>query len=454
MRNFILMIALAAVAVSCGNVRSGDTVLTFDVADVISGEVAVVYHNEIKTVRLDSLGHGELVLKGHGNLYARLYYVADMSDFRTLYLEEGDKAAISFSGKDFVGTFRFEGEKAGAVGYLNSVKLVALPDEDYALPFDEFMKKLGAKEAEMMKLMRANRAGAGDFEEMEEGRIRYSYGNQVLMYPLGHRFMAQDMSYEPDEAYYEAVESYLVENDKWADLDQYRDFILEAAHVLDKENRNVTAAYPKAVAQMKFISDRFESEKVRNTILHYLAYAYVDRFGVNDIQDMENIYRTYVRDTSLTAKFDKVCEKWNLASVGNPSPDFKAVDINGKEYSLADFRGRYVYIDIWATWCGPCRQEIPHLKALEARYKDAQIEFVSLSTDDDKAKWEKMVKEEQLSGVQLYLGRESSFLDAYQVSGIPRFILLDKEGKILDKNMQRPSNKYTADLIDALEGIR
>ena len=83
----------------------------------------------------------------------------------------------------------------------------------------------------------------------------------------------------------------------------------------------MTAAYPKAVAQMKFIADRFSSDKVRNTLLHYLAYAYVDNFGVEGIQDMENIYRTYVKDASLVAKFDKACEKWNLASVGMPSAD-------------------------------------------------------------------------------------------------------------------------------------
>ena len=169
---------------------------------------------------------------------------------------------------------------------------------------------------------------------------------------------------------------------------------------------------------------------------------------------MENVYRTYVKDTALVARFDKVCEKWNLASVGKPSPDFKATDLNGKEYTLADFRGKYVYIDIWATWCGPCRQEIPHLKALEENYRDAQITFLSLSVDNDKAKWEKMVKEEQLSGVQLYLGTGSDFQSAYQIDGIPRFILLDKEGKIIDKDMQRPSNEYTRSIIDALEGIR
>ena len=135
-------------------------------------------------------------------------------------------------------------------------------------------------------------------------------------------------------------------------------------------------------------------------------------------------------DAALVSKYDAACAKWNLANVGSLSPDFKAVDLTGREYTLADFKGKYVYIDIWATWCGPCRQEIPHLKALEEHYRDAQIEFVSISVDQDKEKWSKMVSEQDMSGTQLYLGNESPFLEAYQVEEIPRFILLDKEGKI------------------------
>ena len=170
---------------------------------------------------------------------------------------------------------------------------------------------------------------------------------------------------------------------------------------------------------------------------------------------MENIYRTYVQDPVLVAKYDAAREKWNLASVGKPSPDFKGVDVNGKEYTLADFRGKYVYIDVWATWCSPCRQEIPYLKKLDEDYKDAQIVFLSLSVDQDKAKWEKMVKELSMSGVQLHIGQNSSFQQAYKIEGIPHFILLDREGRIIDKKMSRPSmDEVTRERIENLEGIR
>ena len=456
MKRLAVLLAMAVSLVACGNGREGNIVLEVDVTDQASKEVVLIYHDQILTAELDSVGHAEFVIDDEDAVYARMCHYPRVDQMMNVYLERGDRASVSFSGKDFKGTFAFEGEMEPAVKYLNTVVLTALPDEDYALPFDEYVNKLEKKEAEAVKLLEASGVSkAGNFEEIEKGRIRYSYATQLLMYPLGHRFMVQDMNYQPDQKYYDVLDTYVVADDLLADLDQYREFIAEAAHVLDADNRDETAAYPRAVAQMRFIADRFEAGKTRDVLLHRLANAYVTRFGIEDIQDMENIYRTYVQDPVLVAKYDAAREKWNLASVGKPSPDFKGVDVNGKEYTLADFRGKYVYIDVWATWCGPCRQEIPYLKKLDEDYKDAQIVFLSLSVDQDKAKWEKMVKEQSMSGVQLHIGQNSSFQQAYKIEGIPHFILLDREGRIIDKKMSRPSmDEVTRERIENLEGIR
>ena len=456
MKRLAVLLAMAVSLAACVNGREGNIVLEVDVTDQASKEVVLIYHDQILTVELDSVGHAEFVIDDQDAVYARMCHYPRVDQMMNVYLERGDRASVSFSGKDFKGTFAFEGEKEPAVKYLNTVVLTALPDEDYALPFDEYVKKLEKKEAEAVKLLEASGVSkAGNFEEIEKGRIRYSYATQLLMYPLGHRLMAQDMDYQPDQKYYDVLDTYVVADDLLADLDQYREFIAEAAHVLDADNRDETDAYPRAVAQMRFIADRFEAGKTRDVLLHRLANAYVTRFGIEDIQDMENIYRTYVQDPVLVAKYDAAREKWNLASVGKPSPDFKGVDVNGKEYTLADFRGKYVYIDVWATWCGPCRQEIPYLKKLDEDYQDAQIVFLSLSVDQDKAKWEKMVKEQSMSGVQLHIGQNSSFQQAYKIEGIPHFILLDREGKIIDKKMSRPSmDEVTRERIENLEVIR
>ena len=135
--------------------------------------------------------------------------------------------------------------------------------------------------------------------------------------------------------------------------------------------------------------------------------------------------------------------------VGEQSPGFSYKDINGKTVTLADLKGKPVYIDIWATWCPPCRAELPYLKKLEEKYGD-KIHFVSISCDMDKSKWEKMMKDQQLGGIQLHFGNDQELMQAYGVTGIPRFILLDANGKVLSPDMTRPSDAATAGKLDEL----
>ncbi|MFD1316261.1 TlpA family protein disulfide reductase [Namhaeicola litoreus] len=140
---------------------------------------------------------------------------------------------------------------------------------------------------------------------------------------------------------------------------------------------------------------------------------------------------------------------------GTISPKFSFPDVNGKVVSLDDLKGKYVYVDVWATWCAPCKREIPFLKELNAQYKGKDLEIVSLSIDkiDDKEKWLAMVKEENLQGIQLLANQEwnSDFVKDYNIQGIPRFILIDKEGKIVDADAPRPSDPRLIELFNKLE---
>jgi thiol-disulfide isomerase/thioredoxin len=148
---------------------------------------------------------------------------------------------------------------------------------------------------------------------------------------------------------------------------------------------------------------------------------------------------------------------------GSPSPGFEGYEnFKGGTTSLADLKGKYVYVDVWATWCGPCKVEIPHLKKLEEEFHDKDIAFVSMSIDDDKRHkgswekaheaWKKMVAEKELSGIQIMApkGWESDFVKAYKINGIPRFILIDPEGNIVDPNAQRPSNPKLKEMLETL----
>ncbi|MBO5419759.1 MAG: TlpA family protein disulfide reductase [Bacteroidales bacterium] len=452
MKNLFFTFIAAVLASACSGPLAEDIQLTFDVTDPIAKNVVLVSHGAVNEIGLDENGHGEFINEGVDAVYARVYYG---SQTRLIYLEKGDRARISFDGKNFEGTFAFEGSKAPAVDYLNTIVYTPLPDDSYALPLDEFAEALKRKEQEAVKLMKMHQLkSCGDFIDRETGRIRYMYGNMMLMYPVGHPMMSGDPTWRPDGGYYDRVRDYLVENPKWADLDEYRNFMVELAHILDPESRDVTEPYRKSLAQMSFVADNFKDEKTRQTLINYIAVSYVSFFGIDDIQDMLNLHRTYVSDPLLKAEFQKSYDKWDRAKPGKPSPDFVAADIAGKTYTLADFKGKYVYIDLWATWCNPCRKEFPFLKELEQKFEGAAITFLGLSVDGSKEKWEDMVRSGALSGVQLYLGPRSEFQKSYNIEGIPRFILLDRDGVIINPEMTRPSSEDTAAYLESLEGIR
>ncbi|MGB0974434.1 MAG: TlpA family protein disulfide reductase [Flavobacteriaceae bacterium] len=135
------------------------------------------------------------------------------------------------------------------------------------------------------------------------------------------------------------------------------------------------------------------------------------------------------------------------AMIGQPSASFDYENHKGGTTALADLKGKYVYIDMWATWCGPCKREIPFLKEVEEKYHGKNIEFVSISVDKNKEAWTKMVTEKNLGGIQLHSGDDREFSKAYEITGIPRFILLDPNGNIVDADAPRPSSPKLIELF-------
>lgn len=139
---------------------------------------------------------------------------------------------------------------------------------------------------------------------------------------------------------------------------------------------------------------------------------------------------------------------------GVVSPSFDYENHKGGKTKLEDLRGKYVYIDVWATWCGPCIAEIPHLKKVEEKYHGKNIEFVSISVDTEKdyEKWKKMVVSKELGGIQLFADKNwmSDFIKAFGINSIPRFLLIDPNGNVVKADAPRPSSPLLVELLDGL----
>lgn len=137
---------------------------------------------------------------------------------------------------------------------------------------------------------------------------------------------------------------------------------------------------------------------------------------------------------------------------GDKCPEFVFKDAGKKEHTLREFKGKYVYIDVWASWCYPCRKEYPYLQELQKKMKGRNIVFVGISCDDAEWRWTGAVR--MMEGEQWWIAGREVFMKAFKVSRIPRFILLDRKGRVLKLEMTRPSDANTEKYLMGLKGIK
>ncbi|MDD4639354.1 MAG: TlpA disulfide reductase family protein [Bacteroidales bacterium] len=152
---------------------------------------------------------------------------------------------------------------------------------------------------------------------------------------------------------------------------------------------------------------------------------------------------------SQKERFDKLYKMLVVRETGGDWMDFSYPDINNVQQKLSDYKGKVIVLDVWATWCAPCRAEFPHLKKLEEELQGKDVVFIGLSLDTKLNDWVEMVKAENLPGVQLYTNREGVIVDGYRIEAVPHFIVFSKDGKTVAFNAPRPSSPKLKAIIEA-----
>ncbi|HLO83114.1 MAG TPA: ABC transporter permease [Chitinophagaceae bacterium] len=232
----------------------------------------------------------------------------------------------------------------------------------------------------------------------------------------------------------------------------------EYVDLLDKELRysknfreyDYDSAYLDAVVN----SDR--NVKVKNAMLFDAMKNMITSSGDSMKRNgLFNKYIGYEKDALYTDRLEKRLALENSLIKGMPAPLFDAVSIAGKKMTLKDFRGRYVVIDVWATWCAPCKQESPFFERYAEMYAGDKLAFVSLSVDEGNNvfSWQFEAAAKSKRVVQLRVDDAFGFMNKYGIEMIPRFILIDPQGNIAMMNMPRASDKLFEDYLRREAGI-
>ena len=364
-----------------------------------------------------------------------------------VWLKGGDEVNIDL--KEFQATLNGENTKENVAlykwrDYSHKVWLDAIFFDktfvDYTKFFPEFEKFLNG----LSKARKEFKSGNKEFDRLLQMWVDYDTDYYAII------FLQTPRSKHPNKSQYPAYYSTIVNGEKFDSDDILR--FPDGVRML--VNYGQYAYYTGGnVDQTKISYEDYCLEQFKTDMLKgvYLTDRVFPSYRTYEdyMAGMEK-YQQYFKTPNLMQKAEAVGTKLYKTRAGGIAADFTYPDMEGKMVSLSDFRGKVVLIDVWATWCGPCRGEIPALKKLEKEMEGTDVVFMSVSVDEEKnhQKWLDTIEKEQLGGVQLFANGWGKITKDYKISGIPRFIVIDRQGKVASVDAPRPSNPALKALLE------
>lgn len=393
-----------------------------------------------------------------------LYFLREGKNYLGVHLKEGNDIVINYNAIDFPNSVEISGKGSDVSQYLlKKRKREEALREKKIFTFNEenFMKEIGNIRESKTALLNTFSNISEDYKRMELKNIYYDYlstfRNYIDIHTPSHKwykegdFVISDSLVNIFQKEFDALDKNNEEDYLFSG--SYGYLIFQEINDIAKKNiakdstlnfqyeqLKLIGKLPKGIIRNNFFYTIFINEDLvftdeNNELYEAMVDAFSERY--KDLKPPRPLPESLVKRT--------------------PSPKFFDYEnlIDGGTASLDDFKGKYVYIDLWATWCSPCRAEIPFIRKLEEDYHDKNIAFVSISMDkpDKYEKLKTLVNEKKLSGTHLYANGEAydaEFSKAYGVTYIPRFLLIDPEGNIVDADAPRPSEKRLRTLFNEL----
>ncbi|MCI9845772.1 TlpA family protein disulfide reductase [Flavobacterium pectinovorum] len=431
---------------------------------VFSGVISNKIEDQIKIYDFQNQIVSEIKLSPEGKFTETLklkegFYTMDHGDFSAkLFLEPGSNLSISFDAKDFKKSLKFSGQGGLINSYIQkkASKNWGVTEDvknRYALNETDFKRMMTKAKVSKDSLLLSHVNISENFKNKEKRNINYEYINEMIKYESDPAHYTQNADFKVSADFLPELKTFDYDNSEdFSFSNSYKNIVLGHYRKLGKEiaerdkHDNYYLSYITAVSTAK-------NQDIKNIFLYdhaKNAMAYT-----SDVQEYYKIFINSSTNETNNKAISEIYQKLLPLSKGNASPKFVGYDnYSGGKVSLDDLKGKYIYIDVWATWCGPCKVEIPHLGKIEEEYKGKNIQFLSISIDKraDIEKWKKMINDQKMGGIQVLADNawDSKFVQDYFIKGIPRFILIDPQGNIVSSNAPRPSEAKLRDLLNGL----
>jgi thiol-disulfide isomerase/thioredoxin len=431
----------------------------------IQGQVMNVKEKKVRfrtsdstyTADLDSLGNFSIEMDIDEAQYVRFSHGPERSTF---YLIPKSNMTFSIDSDQFDETISFEGENADASNLTLKMYLIEeqLPSpyrrsSDEPLDFMALLDSIYTAKNDF--LMTYKGKVPEDFYNLEAGKIVYEKVSNAANY-LSSRIYRGNTDPVP-EAFFTYRDEIDFNREDLLDVSTYTSALSTEMSLDLNSDLDWNDPESRLTFFNKFIDvadSLIDSQLVLAAILEDHIGSYKSYVDINAVASKLDEYKS-IFDTESYNDMKEVIAKISALAPGSEVPNFEFVSLEDEKVALSDFKGNLVYIDLWATWCGPCLREQPFMEKLIEEYEGKPISFLAISIDNSPEPWKKMVPERELSGTHVYAedAWNSGIIKHFVVEGIPRYILLDPEGKIIDRNAPRPSGNISEVIAEELTKI-
>ena len=383
----------------------------------------------------------------------------------TLYLEPGADVHLALDASDAEAKPSISGEKAleseFLLGFYHDVEknygrmtvLNQTADKDPE-EFVEYLEGIYDEKTRYLEEHPGYNQLSPEFISLLCTNMRYEKYQYKMQYQMAaSRFREEGRIPALPEGYFDFLEEPGLFNDDYLNSSSYVAFLNSyRQHYIQRKAREGKIE-DSMLARYETAREIF-SGKTRDVAM---AGALVSMLNFGDFEEARQSYEDFM-DQVTTDKYRKVVEslyeKAMALAPGQPAPDFTLTDIDGEEVSLSDFRGKVVYLDFWASWCGPCMHEVPYARELKQRMEGQDdLVFLYISVDTDENAWRQAVSNHDIQGVHVNVsGFDHEVPQNYNLRGVPTFYLIGRDGTIADNRPPRPSHDNIDDvLLAALE---